>query len=98
LGAPGAPLSAVVFLVDPRSQRKLLIQRLAIAETSSKELRPGGYVGYRVGGLRQETPQMRVMPAEIVPSAVPVPTDSVAEPDHLRDEFLRGQRLKIVIS
>jgi len=57
----------------------LLIERLAIANAAPKELRPIGHRGKRVLLFREEAPETRVMPAELLTGTVPVLANAPAQ-------------------
>jgi hypothetical protein len=85
------------FVIGPRSRWELLIKRLAVPETALHEHRPLGHVRLRIGGVGEEPPELRMMPAEIVAGAVPVPPDALSQTQDLLDEFLPGELLELII-
>ena len=80
-------LLGLVFLGAARRTGKLCIEGFAIAQTAAKELGPFRDDRLRVGSLGEKTPQRRVVPAELVPRAVPVLADSGAQTPRFRDEL-----------
>src|SRR5262245_43549378 len=77
----------VVFIVD-RRRGGLLVERLAIAGAAAQEFRPGRNGNGWIYLLREQRPHRGVVPAQIVPGAVPVRADGVAQFPHLGDQML----------
>src|SRR5215207_4792298 len=80
--------SALKRLVRPRRVRRLLVERLPVPDAAPHELRPVRDHGDRVGLLRQQRPQLRVVPAEFVAGAVAVIPDARTQPFRLGHELL----------
>lgn len=77
--------------------RKLGIERLAIAETTAKELGPfrDGEAGIDFFG--EEIPKLRMMPAEVMAGAVTVLADACAEFFDFGDELVPVQVLEVFV-
>jgi len=73
----------------------LPVERLAVLQASAKELRPVRDTGLRIALLWQQSPQLRVMPAEFVSRTVSMRADSFAEALDLRYEgvSIEGRQL-----
>ena len=54
------------LIEQARRGRKLLVERLAVFQTPSQELRPRRHHWKRVALLGQESPQLRMMPTELM--------------------------------
>jgi hypothetical protein len=65
--------------------RHLLIERLPVSDAPLHEPRPVRHGGQRIGRIRQQTPQGRVMPTKFVSRAVAVLTDALPQPLDLGD-------------
>jgi hypothetical protein len=83
--------------VSPGGIGRLLIERLAVANTASEELRPVGNFGERVDLFRQEAPESGVMPAEIVLRAVAMLADAVPQLPNFRDELLARHLFEVIV-
>lgn len=68
--------------------RNLLIERLPIPYAATEELRPIGNDRKWIRSLRQQRPQRRMMPTQIVAGAVTVLANTLAEPFHFGDELV----------
>ena len=77
--------------------RQLPVERLAVAQASAKELRPVGDTGLRIGLFWQQSPQLRVMPAELLPRTVAVGPDALAQPPDLGYERVAIEGRQIVV-
>jgi hypothetical protein len=75
----------------------LLIQRLPVSNTASKELRPIRHFGDRVGLFGQEPPKRRVMPAQLVLGAVAMLADAFPQPLNFRNELLARHLFEICV-
>lgn len=64
-------------LACPRRSRCLRVQRLPVTDAALEELRPVRHDRHRVGGFRQQPPQVGVVPAQLVSHAVAVLADAV---------------------
>ena len=53
-----------------------------LAQAAAQELRPDGTRGQRIGGLGEQPPELRMVPAERVAAAVAMLTDSGTQPAH----------------
>lgn len=76
---------------------KLAIQRRSVCDAATHEFRPGRDCDLRFDGLRQESPELRVKPAQIVSRAVAVRSDAGAEPLNLLNQRSAVHAIKIVI-
>ena len=77
--------------------RQLLVERLAIPEASPQELRPVGNTRNGIGRFREQPPQSRVMPTQLMARTVPVRPDSGPQPFDLRYEPVSIESRKIFI-
>lgn len=76
---------------------RLGVQRFSVTQTSAHELRPVRDSDVRCDPLREQSPQLRVMPAKFLLRTVPMRADSSPQPFHFIDEFLRGETLEIFV-
>jgi hypothetical protein len=85
------------FDIRDRRVRQFAIERLPVSNAAAQERRPcrHGYPGLQ--RLGKKAPEVRVMPAEVVPGTVPVRPYARAKPLHLGDEFLTAHRIQVVI-
>src|SRR5262245_51281512 len=74
--------STIVFLVVDRRAGGLLVERLAIADAAAQELGPRRNSDRRVELFREQRPQGRMMPAQLVPRAIPVGANAPAQLAH----------------
>src|SRR5215213_8861595 len=86
-----------VRLARSRSVRRLLVQRLPVPDTTLQELRPLRYHGNRVRLLRQESPERRMMPAELLPRTVPMLPDSLPQLLDFVEELLPRHPFEILV-
>src|SRR5262245_35571602 len=77
--------------------RELLIQRLSVDDAAPQKLRPCWDRRQRVRLLREESPELGMMPAERVAGAVSVSSDPGAQPSGLFDEPLAGHYFEILV-
>jgi len=75
----------------------LLIERLAIANAPPEELRPIGHRGKRVLLFREEAPETRVMPAELLTGTVPVLANAPAQLANLLQQLFAGETGQIFV-
>jgi hypothetical protein len=80
-----------------RGARGSWSSRLAIADTASQELRPLWDGGHGVGGLGQETPELGVVPAEVVSGAVAMLPNAVPQALLLPDEILMREGIEVSV-
>ena len=71
--------SAPVLLIRPRTTWVLLVERLPKPHAAAHELRPMGNWRHRIGRLRKEAPELRVVPAEVVSRGVAMASDAGTE-------------------
>jgi hypothetical protein len=76
---------------------QLLVERLAVLQAAPKELRPLGHFRERIRPLGQEAPEIGMVPAEFVASAVAVLADALTQPLALDDELFVAQAFEVVI-
>src|SRR5262245_31720616 len=62
--------SAIVFLVVHWGARRLLVERLAVADAAPHEFRPRRHRDRRLDLFGQQRPHIRMMPAEIMAARV----------------------------
>src|SRR4029453_17470455 len=85
------------WLLRSRSTTGLLVERLSILHTSPNELRPVRHYGNGIGLFREESPERRMVPAEFMPSAVTMPTDTSSQRLYLIDELLTRHRFEVFV-
>src|SRR5688572_21697740 len=76
---------------------KLAIERLPIANAAAQELRPGRHGGLRITALGQQTPELGMVPAELVPSAVTMRAYAGAQTAYLGDQLVARRCVEILI-
>jgi hypothetical protein len=86
-----------IWFMNPRSIGRLLIQRLPVPNTASKEMRPIRHFRDRVGLLRQEPPERRMMPAQLVLGAVAMLADTFPQPLNFSNELLARHLFEVCI-
>ena len=77
--APAGMSVLVEFFARPGRAGELGVEGLAVANAAAHELRPVGDRGHRVGGLREERPEIGMVPAQVVAGAVPMLPDPSSE-------------------
>ena len=77
--------------------RQLLVEGLAVADAASQELWPVRHRWLRIRRLGQESPQFRVVPAEIVARTVAVLSNARTQALHFGDQLPVGERFEIFI-
>src|SRR5262249_27926576 len=91
------PSGSVILLVQHRRVGELPLQRFAVLEAAAQKLRPGGNRDRRIDPLGQETPELRMMPAQIVPARVAMLANALSQAPDLRDQFLAVHALEVVV-
>src|SRR5580704_2214457 len=76
------------FRADPWRIGSLFIERLPIPDTAAHELRPRGNCDSRNYFFREQRPQLRVVPAQIVARRVSVFSNCSAKPLEFDDQLL----------
>src|SRR5262245_12010481 len=84
------PASLLIFDIEHGRVRQLAVERFAVSQASAQELRPWRDRDFGCHPLGQQTPELGVMPAQIMSAAVPVFTDACPQPLHLGDQRLAG--------
>src|SRR5262249_32633551 len=64
---------------------------------TAHEPRPGRHRDRRVDPLRQETPELWMVPAQIVAAGVAMRADALSQPPDLGDQLVAAHSLEIVI-
>ena len=90
-------LSLGVMLLRSRSNTRLLVKRLAILHAASNELRPVRYDGNGVALFREESPERRMVPAEFMPGAVAMLTDTSSQRLHFIDQLLTRHAFEVLV-
>jgi hypothetical protein len=62
-----------------------------------EELRPVRNDWHRVGGFREQPPQVGVVPAQLVPGGIPVPADPVPQPSDLGNQLFARHPIQIAV-
>jgi hypothetical protein len=86
-----------IGLLRSRSTARLLIKRLSILHAASNELRPLRHYGNGIGLFRKESPERRMVPAELMPGAVTMLTDTPSQHPHLINELLTRHPFEVFI-
>jgi hypothetical protein len=76
------------FFLGPRGVRELSIQWLTVLQTSPQELWPRGNRWKRIALLGKKAPEVRVMPAELLPWTVAMLANARTEPLDFRYECI----------
>jgi hypothetical protein len=76
---------------------RLLVQRLPIPYAASQELRPVRNHREGIGFLRQQSPERRMMPAEGMPAAVAMFSNSLPQLFRLSDELFACHLLEVFV-
>ena len=77
--------------------RGLFVQRLAIPDTALHELWPIGDDWDGIGSLRQQGPQVGVMPTEFMAGAVPVFANAHPQTLDFRHQLFARHLAKVII-
>jgi hypothetical protein len=85
------------LILCSRCVRQLVVERLAISEASSEELRPVGNTRSEIDRFRKQSPQFWMVPTELMACAIPVPPDSCPQPFDFYDERISVQGRKVFI-
>lgn len=80
--------SRFVLRLTTRCLRQLGVERLAVPHAATQEVGPVRNRRKGIGGCRQQAPEFRVMPTELLAGAVAVLPDSFAQSPDLRDQIL----------
>lgn len=89
MDTPGiAELSAPIRFIGPRRVGRLRIERLPITYASFHKLGPRRHNGNGIGLLRKEPPERRVMPTQLVPGAIAMNADRIAQLSDLLDQIV----------
>lgn len=91
------PVYFIVLDIRDRSTRKLTIERFSIGDATAEELWPGRHGDVRIDRFRQQTPELWMMPAEIVAGVVPMRPDASPKSLHFGDEHLAVKTLQVLI-
>lgn len=92
------PFPALVeFLARPGRAGELGVEGLAVANAAAHEVGPVGDRGHRVGGLREERPEVGMVPAQVVAGAVSMLPDPSPEAKNLGDQLLLRETREFVV-
>jgi hypothetical protein len=80
-----------------RSFRGLLVERLAIANTPSHELRPRWHGDAGWHRLGQQSPQARLVPAELMTAGIPMLANACPETPDFCEQLLARERFEILV-
>src|SRR3954470_11086411 len=89
--------SAIVLLVVRWRAGRLPVERLAVANATAHEFRPGRHGDRGLDLFGQQRPHVRVMPAEIVAAGIAMGADRRAELPYLRDQHVAVHIVEIVV-
>src|SRR5688572_12208317 len=70
----------------------LRVQRLPVPDAAAHELGPFRHDDDGVQFLRQQVPQVRMVPAQLLPTGVAVRADPLAQADYLGKQLLPRER------
>ena len=73
------------------------VERLAVPQAPTQELRPLRNVWQRVAGFGKKTPELRVVPAQLMPGTVAMFPNTGTKAFDLRDERLSIEIDKVFI-
>ena len=76
---------------------KLPVQRTAVGDATTHELRPRWDGDLRIDALGEQVPQLRVMPAQFMARTVAMRADALAEPPYLREERGPVHHVEVVV-
>jgi hypothetical protein len=85
------------FFRNAWDMRELRVKGLTIPHTAAQELRPRWYGELWIELFWQQAPQVRMVPTQLMFSAVAMRADAGAQLLHLRDEFVSGELVEIVV-
>lgn len=87
-GAIASVEDSLVLAIFGRRIWQFAIERLPVSHAAAQELRPGRDGNLRLDALWQQSPELGMMPAELMPAAIPMLPDPRPEtldlPDQLR--------------
>ena len=76
---------------------QLAVERLAVSQAPPQELRPVGHTRNGIARLWEQSPQIWMVPAELMARAIPVLPNSGPQPFHFSDERIAIQGRKVFI-
>src|SRR5262245_23358442 len=84
--------SSVLFGLGVRARSiwKFLVECLPVLDAAAQKLGPGRNCDILWNRFGKQTPQLRMMPAQIVPATVAVGADAGPQPHHLSKQFFSG--------
>src|SRR5258707_850926 len=86
-----------VFAVVNGRSGQFMVERLPIFETPSQKLRPWRHRHLWVDAFRQQTPQLRMMPAQVMPRTIAVGANAGSQSLHLRNQRLAVEAVQIFV-
>lgn len=83
-------LASPIVKLDRRTRSiwKLSIECFPILDTAPQELRPGRDGDILRNWFRKQTPELRMVPTQIVAAAVAMGSNAVPQPHHFGNQFL----------
>src|SRR5262245_25568966 len=75
----------------------MLIKRQSVLDAAAHELRPLRYHRQRVGILRQQTPEAKMMPAQVVPAGIAMLTNTPAQLFDLVEQLFPAHQAQILV-
>src|SRR5688572_29377925 len=81
----------------PRGTGQLAIQRLPVPQAAAKKLGPFRDGDLRCDFLREERPQVGVVPAKLVSGAVAMPADASAQTADFSDQLLPREVVDVFV-
>lgn len=86
-----------VLPVVNRGVRRLGLQGFPVLEAAADEFRPRRHGNLRIDPLGQQSPKLRVVPTQVMPTTIPVRPDSGPEALHLGNQFFLAHIQEIVV-
>ena len=96
-GGPRSGRLRLEFAIVDRCVGPLAFEQLAVLHAAAQELGPRRHGDLRIDAFRQQAPQLRMVPAEIVARTVAMLADALAQALHLGDQRLAAQPLQILV-
>jgi hypothetical protein len=75
----------------------LLVERLPVANTPSHELRPRWNGDAKRHRLGQQSPQARMVPAELMTAGIPMLADACPETPDFCEQLLARERFEVLV-
>ena len=83
--------------ITARRVGRLLVERLAVTDAALQKLRPGRYQNLGLQFVWQQLPQIGMVPAQRMATAVSMDTDGLAQTFRLREQLLARQSVQVLV-